>query len=175
MLASIRPDSWNLPLFLHVLGATILVGAMASAALAARASSSPAIPRALPFRILVLLAIPSWLLMRVAGQWIESKEDVPGDPTWLGVGFMVGDIGLVVLLVAAGFAWWAAKQAGEAVAEVDDDGPLAALPRRARGRVVGHDRQTGRVSAYEILTSRAGFSLDTRNSVKTWPLPSDTT
>lgn len=110
MLASIRPDSWNLPLFLHVLGATILVGAMASAALAARASSSPAIPRALPFRILVLLAIPSWLLMRVAGQWIESKEDVPGDPTWLGVGFMVGDIGLVVLLVAAGFAWWAAKR-----------------------------------------------------------------
>jgi hypothetical protein len=110
MLASIRPDSWNLPLFLHVLGATILVGAMASAALAARASSSPAIPRALPFRILVLLAIPSWLLMRVAGQWIESKEDVPGDPTWLGVGFMVGDIGLVVLLVAAGFAWWTAKR-----------------------------------------------------------------
>ena len=48
MLALIRPDDWNLPLFLHVLGATILVGAMASTAIAARASSSPAIPRALP-------------------------------------------------------------------------------------------------------------------------------
>jgi hypothetical protein len=110
MLALIRPDSWNFPLFLHVLGATILVGAMASAAIAARASASPAIPRALPFRILLLVAVPSWLVMRLAGQWIESKEDVPGDPTWLGIGFTVGDIGLVVLIVATGFAWWAAKR-----------------------------------------------------------------
>ena len=110
MVAAIRPDSWNLPLFLHVLGAMILVGATASAAIAARASSSPAIPRALPFRILLLVAIPSWLLMRLAGQWIDSKEDVPGDPTWLGIGFSVGDIGLVVLLLATGFAWWAAKR-----------------------------------------------------------------
>jgi uncharacterized membrane protein len=35
MLASIRPDSWNLPLFLHVLGATILFGATATIAIAA--------------------------------------------------------------------------------------------------------------------------------------------
>lgn len=110
MLAAIRPDSWHLPLFLHVLGATILVGAMASAALAARASSSASIPRALAFRILVLVAIPSWLLMRLAGQWIDSKENVPGDPTWLGIGFSVGDAGLVVLLLATGFAWWSAKR-----------------------------------------------------------------
>ena len=110
MLAVIRPDSWNFPLFLHVFGATILVGAMASAAIAARASSSPAIQRALPFRILLLVAIPSWLLMRLAGQWIDSKENVPGDPTWLGIGFSVGDAGLLVLLLATGFAWWSAKR-----------------------------------------------------------------
>jgi hypothetical protein len=110
MLAVVRPDSWNLPLFLHVLGATILVGAVASAALAAHASSSPAIPPALSFRILLIVGIPSWLLMRLAGQWIDSKEDVPGDPSWLGIGSTVGDIGLVVLLLAAGFAWWAAKR-----------------------------------------------------------------
>jgi type IV secretory pathway VirB2 component (pilin) len=110
MLALVRPDSWNLPLFLHVLGATILAGAMASAAIAASASSSPVIPRALPFRILLLVAVPSWLLMRLAGQWIDSKENVPGDPTWLGIGFTVGDIGLVVLVVATGFAWWAGKR-----------------------------------------------------------------
>ncbi len=29
VLASIRPDSWNFPLFLHVLGAMILVGGLA--------------------------------------------------------------------------------------------------------------------------------------------------
>ena len=29
VIASIRPDSWNFPLFLHVLGAMVLVGAAA--------------------------------------------------------------------------------------------------------------------------------------------------
>ena len=33
MLAVIRPDSWNLPLFLHVLGATVLFGATATVAI----------------------------------------------------------------------------------------------------------------------------------------------
>ena len=31
MLAAIRPDSWNYALFLHVLGATVLVGALVTA------------------------------------------------------------------------------------------------------------------------------------------------
>jgi hypothetical protein len=110
MLAVVRPDSWNFPLFLHVLGGTLLVGAMASAALAARVSGATATLRALPFRILLLVAIPSWLLMRLAGQWIESKEDIQGDPSWIGIGFSVGDAGLVILLLATGFAWWAAKR-----------------------------------------------------------------
>jgi uncharacterized membrane protein len=109
-IASPRHDSWNLPLFLHVFGATVLVGGMASAAVAARASVSAAVPRALPFRILLLVAIPSWVLMRFAGQWIDSKEDVKGDPTWLGIGFTVGDLGVLVLLVAVGVTWWAAKR-----------------------------------------------------------------
>jgi hypothetical protein len=107
MLAAVRPDSWNLPLFLHVFGAIVLAGAVAAAALASR----PAVVlRGLPFRILVLVAAPAWLLMRVAGQWIESKEDIPGDPTWLGIGFMVGDFGLPILLIAIGVAWWARKR-----------------------------------------------------------------
>src|SRR5438552_2327774 len=33
MLAAIRPDSWNLPLFLHVLGSTLTFGATATLAL----------------------------------------------------------------------------------------------------------------------------------------------
>ena len=32
MLALVRPDSWNFPLFLHVLGAFVLVGGMAAVA-----------------------------------------------------------------------------------------------------------------------------------------------
>jgi hypothetical protein len=109
MVAAIRPDSWNLPLFLHVLGAIVLAGAVASAALA---SGSAVVLRGLPFRILALVAVPSWLLMRLAGQWIDSKEDIQGDPTWLGIGFTVGDFGLLVLLVATVVAWWARRRPG---------------------------------------------------------------
>jgi hypothetical protein len=107
MVAAVRPDSWNLPLFLHVFGAIVLAGAVASAVLA---SGTAVVLRGLPFRILALVAVPSWLLMRLAGQWIDSKEDIQGDPTWLGIGFTVGDIGLVVLLLATVAAWWARKR-----------------------------------------------------------------
>jgi hypothetical protein len=110
MVAAIRPDSWNLPLFLHVFGAIVLAGAMASTALATRVAGATATLRGLPFRILLLAAIPAWVLMRFAGQWIDSKEDVAGDPTWLGIGFAVADAGVVVILVATVTAWWAAKR-----------------------------------------------------------------
>ena len=109
-VAAIRPDSWNLPLFLHVFGAMILFGALASAAITARASGRAAVPRALLFRILLLVAVPSWLVMRLAGQWIDSKEDVQGDPSWLGIGFGVADAGVVVLLAATLIAWWGSRR-----------------------------------------------------------------
>jgi hypothetical protein len=121
MVAAVHPDSWNLPLFLHVFGAIVLVGAVASTVIAARASFKTALPARLLFRILVLVAAPSWILMRVAGQWIDSKEDVPGDPTWLGLGFLVGDAGVVFLLVTTGIAWWAARR------------PERAWPRQVAG------------------------------------------
>ena len=110
MTGAIRPDSWNLPLFLHVFGAVALVGAIASVALATRVSATTPALRSLPFRILLLAVIPTWLLMRLAGQWIDSKEDIQGDPTWLGIGFPVADAGVVVLVVATGAAWWAARR-----------------------------------------------------------------
>jgi hypothetical protein len=110
MLALVRPDSWNLPLFLHVLGAVTLVGSVAAAALAAGRSHASPLLRRVAFSTLAWVVLPAWVLMRVAGQWIDSKEDVPGDPAWLGIGFMVGDIGLVVLLVTAIVGWWATRR-----------------------------------------------------------------
>ena len=109
-VAAVRPDSWNLPLFLHVFGAVVLVGAMASVVLATPVSGATATLRGLPFRILLLVAIPAWLVMRIDGQWIDNKEDVAGDPSWLGVGFAIADAGVVVLIVATAAAWWAAKR-----------------------------------------------------------------
>ena len=100
MLAILRPDSWNFPLFLHVLGATLVTGATAAAFVGAIASRRWPWLRLVVSRTLVLAVFPAWLLMRLAGQWIDSKENIPGDPGWLGVGFIVGDGGFVLLIVA---------------------------------------------------------------------------
>ena len=100
MLALVRPDSWNFPLFLHVLGAIAVTGATAAAFACALSASRWPWLRGVVARTLLLAVFPSWLLMRVAGQWVESKEDIQGDPGWLGVGFIVGDLGLILLIVA---------------------------------------------------------------------------
>jgi hypothetical protein len=106
MLALVRPDSWNFPLFLHVLGATILVGAVGAAVLIA--IRAPA-QRRLLVRTIGFLVLPAWVLMRFAGQWIDSREDIQGDPAWLGIGFGIGDAGLVLLVVTALIAWWGSR------------------------------------------------------------------
>jgi hypothetical protein len=46
--------------------------------------------------------------MRGGGQWMYSKEGFTGhdDPAWLGIGYLVADAGLLILLLATGFAFW---------------------------------------------------------------------
>lgn len=100
MLAILRPDNWNFPLFLHVLGAMVVTGATAAAFLMAVSSRRWPWLRSTLAKTLLLAVFPAWLLMRLAGQWIDSKENIPGDPGWLGVGFLVGDVGFVLLIVA---------------------------------------------------------------------------
>jgi hypothetical protein len=100
MLAIIRPDSWNFPLFLHVLGATLVTGATAAALILALSSRRWPWMRLVLARTLLLATFPAWLLMRLAGEWINSRENIPDDPGWLGVGYIVGDGGLVLLVVA---------------------------------------------------------------------------
>jgi NADH:ubiquinone oxidoreductase subunit 6 (subunit J) len=110
MLALTRPAGWNFPLFLHVLGASVLVGAVAATCLLAVSSQRWPWLRRVAFRTLIFAVIPAWLVMRVAGQWIDSKEDIPGDPTWLGIGFIVGDLGLIILVVTTLIGWWSTRR-----------------------------------------------------------------
>ncbi len=105
MLAIVRPDSWNFPLFLHVVGAIAVTGATAATFVAALSSQRWPWLRRVAFRTLLAVVIPAWVLMRFSGEWINSKEDVPGDPTWLGIGYMVGDVGLVLLIVTTILSW----------------------------------------------------------------------
>jgi len=80
MLAAIRPDSWNLPLLLHVLGASILLGALITAVTAQllawkRRAPADVLPYArLSFRTLLIVAIPAWLLMWLGALWTASRE-----------------------------------------------------------------------------------------------------
>jgi len=105
VLAVIRGDSLNFPLFLHVLGAMILVGGLlAGVAALATARGSERLLR-LGYWSLLAVSLPGWVLMRIGAQWIATKEhwdDVPDEliPTWLTIGFVIADLGGLILLLS---------------------------------------------------------------------------
>jgi hypothetical protein len=102
----IRPDSWNLPLLLHVGGAMALVASVSVAALALvqgwrTSDPSAASLKRFGARTLLYAAIPSYLVMRIAAQWIESREGLENsNAAWLGDGFLAADLGGLLLLIA---------------------------------------------------------------------------
>jgi hypothetical protein len=105
VLAVVRPDSWNFPLFVHVLGAMILVGGLLTTAgvLAWARGDVPSLR--LGYRSMLAIAFPGWIVMRIGAEWIYSKEgwdDVPDSdqPTWLGIGYILADAGGLILLVS---------------------------------------------------------------------------
>jgi uncharacterized cupredoxin-like copper-binding protein len=106
MLGAIRPAGQDFPVLLHIVGATLAFGALlASAGLLALARGQVRLLRVGYFSLL-LVALPGWILMRLSGQWIYSKQgwnDLPDqldDPTWLRIGFGVADYGGLVFLLA---------------------------------------------------------------------------
>jgi hypothetical protein len=112
-----RPDSWDLPLFLHVLGAMALVGGTTAVAVLAWAGvrrPERAVLAGAAFWTALVVAVPAWIVMRAAAEWIYSREgfDGHGDPNWIGVGRGVSDAGLVVLLATTGLAYWWSRRAG---------------------------------------------------------------
>jgi hypothetical protein len=103
-LASLtRPDSWDLPLFVHILGAMVLVGALTLSAvslIAAWRSGSAALTK-LGFMSLFYGAIPGYIVMRGGAQWIAHKEGYENsDVSWIKIGFNVSDLGFVLLVVS---------------------------------------------------------------------------
>jgi len=97
------------PLLLHILGASILVGGLITALslqLVGWARETPggaAMLARFGFLSLLVLALPGWILMRVGAQWIWSEQgwdDVPEEPAWLGIGWITGDLGGLLILIA---------------------------------------------------------------------------
>jgi hypothetical protein len=102
VLAALRPDSWNFPLFLHIGGAMALVGSLVVALYAIRIArergDQPAAQFA--FRTLWRFTLPSFIVMRAGAQWILSKESLEDSKdAWIGIGFTVSDLGLLLLII----------------------------------------------------------------------------
>jgi hypothetical protein len=105
VLATTRPDSWDFPLFVHVVGVVLLVGGLvAAAALLGYARGDTRFLR-LGYWTLLAVALPGYIVMRVGAEWLYSKyEDIlpegASDPDWIGIGYIVADLGALILLVS---------------------------------------------------------------------------
>jgi uncharacterized membrane protein YhaH (DUF805 family) len=116
VIAFVRPDAWDFPLFLHVLGATALFGGVATMLLlsieARRIPLHAAFARRLALITLLAVVWPSYVVMRGGAEWISAKEDLhPDFPTWVAIGVGVGDGGIVALLLLTLLGWLAVRRA----------------------------------------------------------------
>jgi hypothetical protein len=105
---SVLAASRDFPLFVHVLGAMILVGGLLTGASALAFARSDTKFIRLGYWTLVAVALPGLIVMRLGAQWIYTREgwdDVPDEPTWIMIGGITADIGgaIFVLSLIAGF------------------------------------------------------------------------
>jgi hypothetical protein len=101
----VRPDDVNVALLFHVLGAMVLVGALVTAAVAGLAGwrdDAGGFSR-LAYRTLLFAALPSFVVMRLAAEWVYREENLDAaaeDPAWIGIGYITGDLGGLLLLIS---------------------------------------------------------------------------
>jgi hypothetical protein len=108
-LGLIRPDDENLPLLVHILGASILVGGLLTgASLLGFARGSVSMLR-LGYWTMLAVALPGLVLMRIGAEWIYRTsvwDDLEDEPTWIMIGGVTADVGgalFLVSLAAGGF------------------------------------------------------------------------
>jgi hypothetical protein len=106
LFATVREDSQNFPLFVHIAGATILVGGLLTAATILALARGDARSLRLGYWTLLAVSLPGWIIMRIGAQWIYSEQgwdDLPDEfeePAWLGIGYFAADLGGLILLVS---------------------------------------------------------------------------
>jgi hypothetical protein len=130
MLAIANRD-WELSLFVHVLGAMLLVGLLLAVLFALIASLRPseggtqlALTR-FSFWTLVVGVVPSWLLMLVGAFWVEEEAPFDEDDAWIGIGHIVAEpVGLLGMLLAILFS-------GLALRRLRSDGSSSGFVRTA--------------------------------------------
>jgi hypothetical protein len=119
VLASIRPDSINIALLVHVAGAMVMVGALVTAAAAAIVGwrDETNVLSRLSYKTLLFAAFPAYIVMRIGAQWTFSKEKLDDQPDqlWVVIGFITSDLGgllLIVALILGGFGLRRSRSGG---------------------------------------------------------------
>jgi len=106
LLAAIRPDEQSFALLLHLVGATIAFGGLLACATSILLAHGETRLLRIGYFSLLLVSLPGWILMRLAGQWLFNLQhwsDLPSnlnDPAWLNIGFIVADWGGVLFLIS---------------------------------------------------------------------------
>ena len=103
-LAVLRDHNTILPLFLHIGGAMVLVGALtlsATSLIASWRSGSAALIRR-AYMTLFYAALPGYIVFRIGAAWIADKEGLTdvSNVTWLDIGYSVSDAGALLLIIA---------------------------------------------------------------------------
>ena len=113
VLALIRPTEWEIPLFLHVLGAMVMVGALllAATSLVAAWRADDVAAMRLGYRALLFGALPGWLVMRVFAQLTLDESGFAEDEGWVEWGFIASEPGLLPLIAATVLAGLSARRA----------------------------------------------------------------
>jgi hypothetical protein len=105
LLGAARPDSWDFPLFVHILGATVLVGGLLTGASTILYARGDVRFFRLGYWTLLAVALPGYIVMRIGAEWLYAKyEDVVpegvDDPTWISIGYIIADLGALLTLIA---------------------------------------------------------------------------
>jgi hypothetical protein len=99
----------NLAMFVHVLGAMVLVGSLVLVVTALASDNLR-----LAYRTLLFAVLPSWIVMRVAAQWLLSEQgldELDPAPSWVDIGFITSEGSFLLLLIGTVCAGIAARRA----------------------------------------------------------------
>jgi hypothetical protein len=111
MLAAIRPDIQDFALLLHLVGATVVFGALLTSATSLVLARGESRLLRLGYFSLLFVGLPGLILLRLAGQWLyqlQKWDDLPSQfaqPTWLDIGFIVADWGGILFVLALVLGW----------------------------------------------------------------------
>jgi hypothetical protein len=106
MLAALRPDEQSFALLLHLVGATVVFGALLASATSILLARGDTRLLRLGYFSLLLVGLPGLILLRAAGQWLynlQKWDELPDQfdqPAWLGIGFIVADWGGLLFLIS---------------------------------------------------------------------------